>query len=420
METSDDVLLIYVVHEYPARSQTFVVSEATALREKGRDVLLYPMQRGRIGPADDWVIHWTGVLTPSVLPFLVVCLARAVTRAGGVLRQLRQPPRSLRQRLKFAKAILLACALATVVRARQAGRPVHLHAHFFGLMSEVALLARLMLPVGTSVSIMGHAADVTSPPSRERLVHESESADLVVCASEFVKAALQRSGSAAIARVVHCGVPWRDGSVGGRDAPELSLRAVAVARLVEKKGIDDCLRACRALADAGHVDVVLRVIGDGPERGALLDLGQSLQLERRVHMLGAQPPEAVLEVLQAHCDVFVLPCKVARGGDADGIPVALMEAMSLGIPVVTTPVSGIPELVVDGETGFLVPSGDADALAECLHHLAQDPERARAVGLRGQEFVRRNFSREAEATSLWEGIRATRHGLSRSTLSGRS
>jgi len=138
--TSDDLLVVYVTHEYPARSQTFVVSEVTALREAGQDVLLYPMQRGETGPADDWVVSWTEAITPSALPFLGVSGARALTRAGAVLSQLRLPPRTVRQRLKFVKAFLLACALAGIVRSRARRRPAHLHAHFFGLMSEVALL----------------------------------------------------------------------------------------------------------------------------------------------------------------------------------------------------------------------------------------------------------------------------------------
>jgi colanic acid/amylovoran biosynthesis glycosyltransferase len=408
-----DVLVVYVAHEYPARSQTFVVSEATALREAGYEVLLYPMQRPWEGPTEDWVISWTKAITPSVLPFLVVSAAHAAMRAGEMLRQLRLPPRTIRQRLKFLKALTLACALGAIIRTHAPGKSVHLHAHFFGLMSEVALLARLMLPAGTTVSIMGHAADVTRPSSCVRLVHESESADLVTCASGFIEQALRRSGSTASTKVVRCGVPRREGSTAPPRSPDMPLRAVSVARLVEKKGVDDCLRACRALVDVGDVDPVLRVVGDGPEWASLLELRRLLRLERYVHMLGTQPPDMVLRILGAQCDVFVLPCKIARNGDSDGIPVALMEAMSLGIPVVTTRVSGIPELVADGETGFLVPPGNVSALADCLRRVAKNPARARAVGLSGQEHVRQKFSREAEASALGEGIRLVRRAAPR-------
>lgn len=405
---SSEILVVYVAHEYPARSQTFVVSEATALREAGHDVLLYPMQRVR--PTDcteGWVLHWTGSFSPSVLPQLVIALARAVARLGQILEQLRQPPRTLRQRLKFGKALLLGCALAALVEANRHGRPVHLHAHFFGLMSEVALLTRLMLPTDTTVSITGHAGDVANPTSTARLVHESESAEVVICASEFVQAALKRTGSSADTQVVHCAVGRQDRSVALRRAEE-PLRAVLVARLVEKKGVDDCLRACHLLADASDVDLVLKVIGDGPERDDLARLRQSLRIQQNVHLLGAQPSARVLTILAQDCDVFVLPCKVASDGDADGIPVALMEAMSFAIPVVTTPVSGITELVTDGETGFIVPPGDPAAIAESLTRIAAQPEFARAVGLRGQEYVRRRFSRVSEAAALWETMCSVR------------
>ncbi len=107
----------------------------------------------------------------------------------------------------------------------------------------------------------------------------------------------------------------------------------------------------------------------------------------------------VLEMLSTACDVFVLPAKLARDGDVDGIPVAIMEAMSMGIPVITTAVGGIPELVVDGVTGVVVDQDSPSAIASALQRMIDDPDWARALGLRGKSHVTRSFNLDDQAGS---------------------
>lgn len=152
-------------------------------------------------------------------------------------------------------------------------------------------------------------------------------------------------------------------------------RLFSVARLVEKKGLDTALLALARLRDRG-VTLRYRIAGEGPEREKLQALSRRLGLERQVEFLGAVPNEVVARELAA-ADVFTLPSQTAADGDMEGIPVSLMEAMATGVPVVSTYHSGIPELIEDGVSGFLVPERDAEALADrllrCLE--ASDDER---------------------------------------------
>ena len=399
-----DPIIVYVAHEYPPKTQTFVAAEAEALRQLGRDVLLFPMHKGPEGCRTTWVINWRNALTWSCvreLPRVLACLGK---RWRAAATQLSLPPRGVKQFARSSKAILMATALASVVRARAGSRPVHLQAHFFGLMSEVALLARCMLDDSTTVGITGHAGDVVNPRSSRRLIHESESADFVVCSSEFVKNALVDSGSSATVDLIHCGIPEQEGFVSRLDGEMGVVRIAAVARLVEKKGIDIVLRALHLLAKSSSRRYEAIVVGDGPERDRLTELAGQLGLNDNVDFRGPCPPAELLPLLRTQCDIFVSPSRVASDGDIDGIPVVLSQAMSLGLPVITTAVSGIPELVSDGRTGFIVPTEDPGALAACLEKAAESPVSTQRIGIAGREFVRAHFSQSTEAARLWKMV----------------
>jgi colanic acid/amylovoran biosynthesis glycosyltransferase len=170
------------------------------------------------------------------------------------------------------------------------------------------------------------------------------------------------------------------------------LRLVTVARLVEKKGIKYVLSAVRLLVDAG-VEVEYEVAGDGPLRAALEAARDRLGLQRRVRLLGWSTPAQVREAVdRAH--VLVAASVTASDGDEEGIPNALKEAMASGLPVVATRHGGIPELVEDGVSGFLVAERDADALAARLGHLAAHPEAWPGLCAAGRARVERDYDIE--------------------------
>jgi glycosyltransferase involved in cell wall biosynthesis len=168
--------------------------------------------------------------------------------------------------------------------------------------------------------------------------------------------------------------------------------------LVEKKGYPYLIDACRLLIDRGY-DVRLRIVGGGEMKDALRRHIAEVGLQERVELLGARPQDEVIELYRA-ATVFALPCIVLENGDRDGIPNVLVEAMRLGLPVVSTSVSGIPELVVDEETGLLVPPRDAEALASALARLLDDAALRARLAAGAAHHVASEFDLAANAATL--------------------
>jgi glycosyltransferase involved in cell wall biosynthesis len=182
-----------------------------------------------------------------------------------------------------------------------------------------------------------------------------------------------------------------------RPPPDPPLRLLAVA-LCEKKGLDTLVDACALLRDRG-VAFGLRIFGDGPERAALEARAAAHGLAELVHFGGGVPQEEIAREMRA-CHAFVLPCRRDRNGDMDGIPTVFMEAMATGRPVVSCAISGIPELVRDGETGLIVPPNDPGALADALARLAADPGLAARLGVGARALVERQHDQRATARRM--------------------
>jgi glycosyltransferase involved in cell wall biosynthesis len=179
------------------------------------------------------------------------------------------------------------------------------------------------------------------------------------------------------------------------------LRIFGLARLVPKKGFDTLLEALAKLdkADQKKTPFFCTLAGDGPERERLAELALHLGISDRVRFLGEVPNSAVPSLLRAS-DVMILPCKVDARGDRDGIPVALMEAMAAGVPVVSGDLPTIRELITDRVHGLLVPPGDAEALAGVLGELAAQPTLRVALGVAGKNRVKEEFSSEKNLVRL--------------------
>jgi colanic acid/amylovoran biosynthesis glycosyltransferase len=196
-------------------------------------------------------------------------------------------------------------------------------------------------------------------------------------------------------RVVPNAVDLRRLGAPRERAAEAGL-VLSVARLIEKKGLSDLVVACGLLAGRG-VPLRLELVGDGPLRRELAET--AARVGAPVEFRGALPQEEVLE-LYRRAAVFCLPCVVASTGDRDGLPTSVLEAMALGVPVVTTAVGGLGELVVDGRTGLVVPERDPEALADALQQLLSDTALANRLAAEARQLVERRFSLERSVSSL--------------------
>jgi glycosyltransferase involved in cell wall biosynthesis len=226
---------------------------------------------------------------------------------------------------------------------------------------------------------------------------------VVVAISEEVRRRLLAAGvRAERVRVIHSGVeppaalPGSAGRAAARQRFGIgdALAIGVVAALERRKGHDVLFRALARLAEGGGLRFRCLVCGDGSERASLERLARELGIARSVGFLGEQ--RQVADVLAA-LDVFVLPSR------HEGLGVAILEAMAMGLPVVASAVGGIPEAVASGRTGILVPAEDPDALAAAIFALGRDPEHARRMGSAGRERVIAEFSIEA-MTSRYERL----------------
>jgi glycosyltransferase involved in cell wall biosynthesis len=395
----------YVLQRFPFLTETFVAEEIAAHVREGVDVVIVsllspgegpvqPTTRGLLGRT--WTVPGFGrvdLWIAAMREFL-----RAPTawtkRASGFLQAARPDGTREARSKRWAMWVKV---LATTDRLR--GQEVdRVHSHFAWLSGAAGLMIARALGVPFTVTV--HAYDLFT---RDDLLDWiCSEADEVIAISEFNRGFVLDRIPAATISVIRCGldldaVPKEQESA----AEEGGLRVVAVGSLVPKKGHEDLVEAV-ALARERGAELRLRIVGGGPGEAALRAKVAELGLSApTVELLGAlTQPEALHEV--ACCDVFALACRVAPSGDRDGIPVAMMEAAYLGKPLVSTRVSGIPELVVDGENGLLTDSGDVEALSDALVALAASPARRAEMGRLGRDRVIEDYDVEKNARRLRE------------------
>src|SRR5712692_1823336 len=249
------------------------------------------------------------------------------------------------------------------------------HAHFASRAAHVAMLGSRL--AGIPYSFTAHAKDIYHEEVDQDLLRvKLRHADVVVTVSEFNRRTLLRIGS---------GIPGVEEKVrrlyNGVDldlfrprtgGPGASGRILAVGRFVEKKGFPTLIEACAVLRQRG-VPFTCDLIGSGNQQALLEDLIARRGLGGQVTVRGALALEEVASEMRA-ASLLVLPCIMAADGNMDALPTVLLEAMASGVPVVSTALSGIPEIVVDGETGYLVEPGDAVALAGAMERILGEPE----------------------------------------------
>jgi len=363
----------YVLKRFPRISETFIAAELIELRRRGEDVVVFAVSQ----PEEPFVHGFLAELDVPVvyLPYRPARHPLAVGRALGAVA-CRRPAGLLgaiatvvrRPRLRSLRRLLQAAVLT--VELRRAG-VTHVHAHFASTAARLANLAWRM--GGPGYSVTAHAKDIWHRDARrDGLRDKLGHARFVATVSEenrrYLDALLDGRGRV---QVVPNAVDLSRLPAPAERDPEPGV-VLAVARLVEKKGLDDLIRACARLGRSG-VAARLELVGDGPLRSQLEALADVEGVPVSWH--GALPQEQVAAHYR-RAAVFALPCVVAATGDRDGLPTSVLEAMAAGVPVVTTAVNGLAEVVDDGRTGLLVAQRDPEALAAALKRVLQDDELA--------------------------------------------
>ena len=393
--------VLYVAAQLPKRSETFVYRELFGLRDAGWSVdalsVRAPetdLEHERLdGLASEVVVLYRSMpkLLAGAIRELALRPLRTLGTVGAALR-LAVSPGDIRgaHRVKLAPQLLGALAVAGEMRRRGVE---HVHAHMAHVPTSVAMLLARQLRV--PFSFTGHAVDIFS--RRTLLLTKLKRAAFCACISEWHRGFYQRELEAADAGrldefrlpVVRCGVDIDEFKPLESRRPG-RVRMLTVGRLIEKKGFDLLLRALAAQPeDAPDYECV--IMGGGDEAASLSALCAELGLGDRVTFTGAVANHEVRDQLR-HADVFVLPCRVAKSGDRDGIPVVLMEAMASGVPVIAGDIPSIRELVRDGESGLLVAPESVGMLADAVARLLGDGGARARLAVGGRARVVEEFS----------------------------
>ncbi len=394
--------IAYLTGEYPRATDTFIQREVAALRTLGLEVKTCSIRRTDgghlVGPEQHSEAAQTFyVLKAASQPLRLIsahlaalttspqryfkALALAVKTSAPGTRAL------LYQLIYFAEAAVLA-------RHLKQQNVRHLHNHIATATCTVAMLASEISGIPFSFTL--HGPDIFFAPHRWRLDEKIRRASFVACISHFCRAQAMAFADPSDwdkLAIVHCGVePSRYLSSPDRAARGTGHNLLFVGRLASVKGLPVLFQALAGLVP-DHQDLMLTLIGDGPDRALLQDQVNQLGLQDHVAFAGYQSQDAVARAL-LESDLLLLP------SFAEGLPVVLMEAMAAGLPVLTTRIAGVPELVEDGISGILVPPGDVDALADGLRKLLADANLRHRMGQAGRQKVIAEFTASNEAARL--------------------
>ena len=395
--------IAYIMSRFPHLPETFILREMNELEKHGWKVALYPL----ILQPESAVVH------ADAAPWLIRArklsyFSREVVRATWAQLR-RQPIRLLRSVIKalwenlsspkfFVRTMaLLPKALVAAEKMEREGI-AHIHAHYATHPALVAWLIHQLTGITYSVTVHAHDIFVR----REMLTSKLKDAAFVVSISEFNLDFLSKHVGPWVrykTHVVHCGIePEKYQSDVAKPALDQRLEMVATGSLQPYKGFPYLIEACHQLKTRG-VPFRCRIIGGGPERPQLEKLIAQYGLEDQLMLLGAKTETEVRAIL-ATANCYVQPSIITPNGKMEGIPVALMEAMATGLPVVASALSGIPELVRPHETGALVDPENSEQLADALEALFFDKEKGLRMAAHGRMLVEDEFALEKSVEQL--------------------
>ena len=387
----------YILKGYPRISETFISNEILQLEQLGFRIVIFPMRQPR-----ESFSHESVKRIKASVHYLPTYLLRDLHRLlpPNILLALFSPRRYGRAVALALKRFARTGKPATFKHLFQAGYMVfnylmksdkvdHLHGHFAHSPTSVTMFASLLS--GIPYSFTAHAKDIYTS-KKEQLREKINRAEFVATCTKY-NATYLREVAGSSTTPVHCIYHGIDTSLfhakGARVNCTPPYALLTVARLTEKKGLPSIYRA---LAEIKKRDIKFThtLIGDGDDRMKITRLIEELDLKENCRWLGTQTHEQVLEYFRSS-DLFLLGCRIAANGDRDGIPNVLVESLAMGVPAISTDVSAIPELVINQQTGLVVPPDDWQNMAEAILLLLSDQELRQKIIIQGQRMVRENF-----------------------------
>ena len=396
----------YLVSEYPALSHTFIRREIEELRLKGLVIdtfsIKLPLQANLISEQDHAAFDETFYLFRASI--LVALTAHGLTLAKRPMAYARMLRTALLHRppgLHSLYMSLIYFAGAAVLARELERRGIdHLHNHFANSAAIVGMLAAQLLDLPWSFTL--HGVSETDYPAGLLLGAKIEVASFVACVSYFGRAQALRTVAPKYwpkLFVSHCGIRMRDLPAHKERPVGAPVRMICVARLSPEKAHSGLLQAFARFRDQGGKGELV-LVGDGPDHAAVEQIIRDLGLEENVHLIGRLNEQDTLVEIAAS-DVLVISSLM------EGLPVVLIEAMALGLPVIASHVAGIPELVEPNRNGLLFPPTDWDALADCMLTLASDKGLRERLGGAGPAKIAAEFAIERAVQPIYDRFAGT-------------
>ncbi len=382
--------LAYLYSRFPVISQTFCDMEMLELERRGHDLLIASVHAPHVSLRHEHFERFQSAVCYAP-PKPLLKLWEKKTRAAGrwpdglVERHDRKYGPAFKAELRARNASYFAALFE-----RHGIR--HFHVHFANRAAHTALFVKEIC--GIPFSITAHGQDFMSDLGHNDLLQEiCNAAEFVAVETDYSRELLQKQCPEAAEKIhrVYNGLDLANlpAPLAG-ERPPGPTTIVSVGRLVPFKGFEILLEACAEL-DRRNFDFRCQIVGDGPLRGKLEETIRALKLHRRVELCGSLSQAEVYAKLRG-CDIFALSCVVDAEGASDVFPTVIMEAMACARPVVSTQLAGVPESVVDGVTGLLVPPGDWEEFADALDQLVRDPSLRTRMGEAGRVRLKSEFS----------------------------
>jgi len=363
----------YMLDGFPIATETFIVQEILELKKRGLNIHIYA--RDRVGeiPYNSLTHSESRRLVDETCylnPYAMVIKKKAL----HLLALLRHPARYLRTLYysyrQGGETFIAFKSAPLYIRDMRSRNIEHIHAHFARRACTFSMLISMI--TGIPYSFSAHANDIYASDAMEIGDHIRAAQFVVTCTAFNQEYLSKRYGSTARDKVHlnYHGVDTQKFTPSGKNTND-RISILSIGRLVEKKGFIYLIKAISILRKSPEVDVSATIIGDGPQMETLTALVRDLHLENVVRLTGAMPQDEVREYLD-RSDLFVLPSYVAEDGDRDGIPNVILEAMSMGLPVICTSVSGILEVISDGIDGVLVEPCNVKEIAKAIDALCGD------------------------------------------------
>ena len=382
----------YLLSRYPAISHTFFLKEVLGLRQRGLAIEVASINhpdrpRQDLPPVEAAEAGQTYYVKPSSIPAVALqVLIIALANPGVAWRGLRAALRLGEFDLLRRSFALFYLAEALLVGDWMRRRSLHhLHVHFGGAVATVGMIAAQAWQIPWSVTL--HGPDEFFDQEAFYLRQKIESASFVICISDFCRSQVLRIApnlDDSRLEVVRLGVDCAALQPSEPKSASEIMHLACTGRMVAAKGHRILLEAIAALAK-DKIEVTCTLIGDGPERPALEALSRQLGIANQIHFLGAMAHQPTLAEV-AKADVFVL------ASFAEGLPVALMEAMALGVPCISTTIAAIPELIHSGQNGLLVPPANSAALAAALRQLASNRQLRLQLGQQARKTAEEHYN----------------------------